>query len=178
MNAKPKQKRRLSLRARHLLREVLSGRHTTIKSAGKAAGYNGTDAYRTLRQLQGTISEIMDQVGLTDAHLVQNCLLPLLHATRTKHFQHKGKVRDVRKVADNDVRLRALEIALRIKGKYAPLAVEQPHKQAVEVIILDVPRPKRDIPPPTVIEIAKPAAALPGTNGNGHIGNGSSAGKV
>jgi len=52
-----------------------------------------------------------------------------------------------------------------------PPAVEQAHKHTVQVLVLDVPRPKRDIPPPTLIEIAKPE--LPPTNDNGHDGNGS-----
>jgi len=82
-----------------------------------------------------------------------------LHATRTKHFQYKGKVKDSREEAALEIGRDALDIALRIRGKYAPLAVEQAHKNTVRVIVLDIPRPKRDIPPPTMIEIAKPAAA-------------------
>jgi len=101
-----------------------------------------------------------------------------LHATRTKHFQHKGKVKDQREEAALEIRRDALDIALRIKGKYAPPAVEQAHKHTVQVIVVDMPRPKRDHPTPTMIELAKPAAALPGTNGNGHNGNGSNGGKV
>ena len=87
-------------------------------------------------------------------------------------------MKDSREEAALEIRRDALDIALRIRGKYAPLAVEQAHKNTVRVIVLDIPRPKRDIPPPTMIEIAKPAAALPDTNGNGRNGNGSSAGKV
>jgi hypothetical protein len=113
----------------------------------------GPAANRALKNLQGTISEIMDQAGFSDVYLVQNCLGPLLPATRTKHFQCKGKVKDRAEVADNDARLRALDIALRIKGKHAPLAVEQAHKHTVQVIVVDVPPPKRDVPPPTTIEI-------------------------
>jgi len=178
MDRKPNKKRRIPFQARRLVREVLSGKHKTIASAGQAAGYTGPGAYRALRNLQGTISEIMDQAGLSDAYLVQNCLHPLLHATRTKHFQHKGKVKDSRREPALEIRRDALDIALRIKGKYAPAAVEQAHKDTVEVIVLDIPRPKRDPPPPTVIEIAKPAAALPDTNGNRHNGNGSSGGEI
>jgi hypothetical protein len=174
MDRKPNKKRKIPFQARRLVREVLSGKHKTIKSAGEAAGYSGTDAHRALRNLQGTMSEILDAAGMTDAFLAQNCLKPLLRATTTKFFQYEGEVTDSRKVADNDARLRALDIALRIKGKYAPLAVEQAHKHAVQVLILDVPRPKRDIPPPTMIEIAK--RELP-PNGNGHNGNRSNGGQ-
>jgi hypothetical protein len=99
-----------------------------------------------------------------------------LHATRTKHFQYKGKVKDQREEAALEMRRDALDIVARIEGKYASPAVEQAHKHTVQVLVLDVPRPKRDIPPPTMIEIAKPE--LPPTNGNGHNGNGSNEGKV
>jgi len=129
-------------------------------------------------------------------YLVQNCLRPLLHATRTKHFQYKGKVRDSRKEPAFEIRRDALDIALRIKGKYAPAAVEQARKDTVEVIVLDVPRPKRDIPPPTMIEIARTAPSQnvlpqPGSSASQQPtnvlpiqdvlprnGNGSSGGKV
>jgi hypothetical protein len=138
---------------RRLLCEILSGNHKTIASAGQAAGYRGPGAYRALKNLRETISEIMDQ-AVSDAYVVQNCLRPLLHATQVKLGQYKGKFKDSVEVADNDARLRALDIALRIKGKYAPPAVEQPDKHTVKVLVLDCPRPKRDHPPPTVIEIA------------------------
>jgi hypothetical protein len=144
------------------------------KGSAISVGYSHTDAYRALANLQGTMSEILDQAGMTDAFLAQNCLKPLLNATQLKICQYKGKVKDVVEVADTDARIRALDIALRIKGKYAPLPVEQAHKHAVKVLILDVPRPKRDIPPPTMIGIAKPE--FPPTKGNGHNGNESSGG--
>ena len=181
MDRKPNKKRKIPFRARRLVREILSGKHKTIKSAGEAAGYAHKDAYRALSKLQGTMSEILDQAGMTDGFLAENCLRPLLHATQTKLGQHKGKFRDRVQVEDNDVRLRALDIALRIKGKYAPPPAEQAHKHAVQVLILDVPRPKRDIPPPTRIEIARPATDSANVakqqNVLPHNGNGSNAGK-
>ena len=157
MGPKPKRKRKLSFQQRRLLSEALSGRHKTIASAGEAAGYSGTAAHRALRNLQGTISEIMDQAGFSDAHLVQNCLGPLLNASHVKVFQHRGKIKYSKPLTNDDIRLRALDVALRIKGKYAPLAAEQSKKDTVEVLVLDCPRPKRDPPPPTVIELAQPA---------------------
>jgi len=168
MGRNPNKKKKIPFQARRLVRDVLSGKHKTLKDAGLAAVYHPDSVHRTLSTSAGTISEAMDAAGLTDANLVENCLSPLLNATQVKHFQHKGKVRDEREVADNDIRLRALDIALRIKGKYAPIAVEQAHKNTVKFIVLDIPRPKRDVPPPTVIEVAQ----LP-ENGNGHTkGNG------
>jgi hypothetical protein len=195
MGPKRKKKRAISFQGRRLMREILSGKHRTISSAGEAAGYSGTAAHRALKNLQGTMSEIMDQVGITDAYLVQNCLGPLLHATQTKHFQHKGKIKDTAEVADTDARIRALDIALRVKGKYAPIATETPHKNTVKVLILDCPRPKRDIPAPTVIELAQrgvgsnvlpqpdgkrreaPINVLPASNVLPRNGNGSDGGR-
>jgi hypothetical protein len=122
MERKPNRKRKIPFQARALAREVLSAKHKTLASAGKAAGYSGSAANRALANLQGTISDIMDQAGISDAYLVQNCLRPLLHATQVKLGHYKGKFKDSVEVADNDARLRALDIALRIKRKYAPLA--------------------------------------------------------
>ena len=93
MDRKPNKKRKIPFQARRLVREVLSGKHKTIASAGKAAGYSGSAANRALANLQGTMSEIMDAAGITDAHLVQNCIAPLLHATTKKLGQYKGKSR-------------------------------------------------------------------------------------
>ena len=106
---------------------------------------------------------------------VTNCLGPLSQANRTRYFHYKGRLKNQPTEAALEIRRDALDIALRIKGQYAPPAVEQAHKHTVQVLVLDVPRPKRDIPPPTMIEIAKPE--LPPTNGNEHNGNGSSGAK-
>jgi hypothetical protein len=154
MSRKGIKNKKIPFRARRLVREVLSGKHKSISSAGRAAGYSGNAAHRALSELQGTITEIMDQAGLTDVHLVEKCIKPLLQAKSVRFFQADGQILESRPFADHDTRLRALDVALRIKGKYAPLAVEQAHKHAVKVIILDAPRPKRDHPPPTMIEIA------------------------
>jgi hypothetical protein len=191
MAHKSNKPRRIPFKARRLIREVISGKHKSIKSAGEAAGYGkGNTAYRALAELQGTISEIMDSAGLTDRHLVEKCIKPLLHAKSVRFFQADGEILESRLFADHDTRIRALDIALRIKGKYTPLAVEQARKDTVEVIILDAPRPKRDIPPPTRIEIARTApsqnvlpqprssASQQPTNVLPHNGNGSNGGKV
>src|SRR5215510_2377673 len=91
--ARKPMKRKIPFRARRLIREVLSGNHKTIGSAGKAAGYScPSAAAHALQKLQGTIPELMDKLGLTDVGLLQNCLVPMLQATTTKHFQYKGKV--------------------------------------------------------------------------------------
>ena len=135
------------------------------KQAAIEAGYSpknaSQSAYQALSRIQGSVAEIMDECGLTDRALIENYLLPLLQADRTRYFHHKGRVKDKRTEAALEIRRDALDIALRIKGKYAPPAVEQANKHTVQVLVLDVPRPKRENPPPTMIELAKPVNVLP-----------------
>jgi hypothetical protein len=57
--------------------------------------------------------------------LIENELIPLLHATQIKVFQHHGKVKSAVEVADNVTRKDALDMAFRLQGAYAPLQVEQ-----------------------------------------------------
>jgi hypothetical protein len=67
-------------------------------------------------------------------------------AKLTKFFQHGGKVTGKRIVADNDTRLRALDMALRLRGSFAAANPKLTEAMGVKVIILDVPRPKRTVP--------------------------------
>ena len=66
---------------------------------------------------------------------------------------------DAVQMADNRARVDALDMAFRLLGMYAPTQVQQENKQPVKVIVLDVPRPKRPIPPPTMVTLAKPVQA-------------------
>jgi hypothetical protein len=87
----------------------------------------------------------------------------MLQATRTKWFHYKGKVKYRREEINWEICRDALDMALRIRADYAP-PVEQAHKHTVQVLVLDASlRPKRDILPPTTIEVAS-------NNGNGTNG--------
>jgi hypothetical protein len=61
--------------------------------------------------------------------------------------------KDSRKVEALEIRCNALDMAFRLEGSYAPLAVEQSHR-TVSCIILDAPRPPRP-------GIEKPQPCLP-----------------
>jgi hypothetical protein len=109
--------------------------------------------------------ELMDKHGLTAGALIEKYLVLLLNATRHRCYTHKGKVKTVVEEEALEIRRDALDMALRIRGAYAPPAVEPAHKHTVQVIVLDASlRPKRDIPPPTMIEV------MP-NNGNGSKGS-------
>jgi hypothetical protein len=98
----------------------------------------------------------MDKHGLSADALISKHLFPLLHATQTKICAHHGKVKSAVEVVDNRARLDALDIAARIHGMYAPVKLEETKKQTVSVIVLDVPRPKREVQPQTVVRLANP----------------------
>ena len=110
----------------------------------------------------------MDKHGLTADSLIENELIPLLHATQIKVFQHHGVAKSAVEVADNTTRRVALDMAFKLAGAYAPLEVKQETKRTVSCIVLDVPRPKRPIPPPTMVRLANPVnPAEPAAGGTG-----------
>jgi hypothetical protein len=114
--------------------------------AAREAGYSGKNlaqsGHQALKAIRLSMPELMDEIGLTERALIEKHLVPLLSATTTKYFQHHGRVKQKRQVADNDARLRALDVALRLRGSYAPKGPE-PADATVKVIVLDVPRPDR-----------------------------------
>jgi hypothetical protein len=121
-------------------------------------------AYQALDVIREHMPEVMDKHGLRADALIEKYLVPLLNATRHRCYTHKGKVKTVVEEEALEIRRDALHMALRIRGDYAPPPVEQAHKHTVQVLVLDSSlRPKRDFPPPTMIEIAP-------NNGNGTNG--------
>src|SRR5947199_97521 len=87
----------------------------TITEAARRAGYSDKNlaqsGHQALKAIRLRMPEVMDDLGLTDRHLIEKHLVPLLSATTTKFFQHEGRVRQSRRIADNDARLKALDIA-------------------------------------------------------------------
>jgi hypothetical protein len=168
-----KYKKQTSLTVVKLISGILAGK--TKKQAALDAGlsrknpkYASQAAHLALSRAIERTPDLMDKHGLTTDSLIENELIPLLHATQIKVFQHHGKVKSAVEVADNVTRKDALDMAFRLHGAYAPLQVEQQHKQTVSCIVLDVPRPKRDIPPPTMVRLAEPKGGNGKGNGNGN----------
>ena len=137
-----RKKKSLSPKQRALMRLLAQG--SDRKTAALLAGYSPKNpdqsAYQALKHLGNSFPELLDKHGLTDSHLIEKYLKPLLKARRTKHFAHNGKVRSVRHYADNDTRIAALDMTLRLKGNYAPTKTEANSKH-VDVIVVDIPRP-------------------------------------
>jgi hypothetical protein len=141
-NSKTKKKKSLSPKQKALMRLLAQG--SDRKTAALLAGYSPKNpdqsAYQALKHLGNSFPELLDKHGLTDSHLIQKHLKPLLKARRTKHFAHNGQVKSTRHYADHDTRLAALDMAFRLKGSFAPVK-SQNESRSVDVIVVDLPRP-------------------------------------
>src|SRR6266851_328808 len=123
--AKPRKanqaRRHLTPRQVALAKRLLDG--ATITDAARDAGYSGKNlaqsGHQALKAIRLNMTELLDEIGLTERALIEKHLVPLLSATTTKVFQHKGEVSETRKVSDNDARLKALDLAFRLRGSYA-----------------------------------------------------------
>jgi hypothetical protein len=130
-----------------LVKNLVDG--MTITEAARRAGYSkkcpGQSGYQALQNLKMKMPELLDRLGLSDVALIEKHLKPLLSARTTKFFQHGGKVTGKRIVADNDARLRALDMALRLRGSFASADPKLAKPAGVQVIVMDAPRPPRPV---------------------------------
>jgi hypothetical protein len=121
----------------------------TITAAARSAGYSrkcpGQSGYQALQNLKLRMPELLDRLGLSDVALIEKHLKPLLSARTTKFFQYRGKVTGKRLVLDNDARLRALELAFKLKGSFVEVNPKLAEDKDVRVIIMDAPRPPRPV---------------------------------
>jgi hypothetical protein len=121
----------------------------TITEAARSAGYSkrcpGQAGYQALQNLKLKMPELLDRLGLSEVVLIEKHLKPLLSAQTTKFFQHRGKVTGKRLVTDNEARLRALELAFKLKGSFVQENPKLAEDTGVKVIIMDAPRPPRPI---------------------------------
>jgi hypothetical protein len=140
----PSKERGLTQKERALVGSLAEGKNLTQSAlaAGYSSKHPGQSGWQALQNIRLKLPELLDQHGLTDSVLIEKHLKPLLLATETKFFQHKGKVTDTRVVPAHAIRLNALDMTLRLKGSYAPAQSEQATK-TVSCIVLDIPRPPR-----------------------------------
>jgi hypothetical protein len=133
--------------AKHLLES------DTITEAARRAGYSDKNlaqsGHQALKAIRLKMPELMDALGLSEKALIEKHLVPLLSATSTKFFQHEGRVTQKREVADNDARLKALDMAFKLRGscKAADSKLTEPEPVRHTTIVIDVPRPGRPVNP-------------------------------
>jgi len=105
--------RLLTPRQRIVLDKLLSGAGET--EACEAAGYTTKSPIATI---QSKLGNLMDRLGLTDEYLVKDKLIPLLNATETKAQLSGGTFVYSEPLTAHDIRLRALDMALKLKRAY------------------------------------------------------------
>ena len=143
----PRKQRALTQKQRALVRNLIEGKNLT--QSALAAGYSGKcpgqAGWQALESIRLKLPELLDQHGLTDQALIEKHLKRLLRANETRLFQHKGKITDSRRVPANAIRLKALDMAFRLRGSYAKRAEDTPEKRTVQVLVVDVPRPQKQL---------------------------------
>jgi hypothetical protein len=116
-------KQKLTLKQSKLIQELPNS--TSIAEAGEKAGYSDrTASNRALKSISERAPEVLERVGLSIEHVVNNCLRPLMDAKETKFFANAGIVLDQREVAANDIRIRAIEVWARLMGAYTAQKVQ------------------------------------------------------
>src|ERR1700733_369090 len=122
------------------------GRGKNISRSALEAGYSakhpGQSGWQALQNIRLKMPEILDKYGLTDEALIEKYLKPLLEAKEVQVCQSKGKVTGTRRVPANAIRLKALDLAFRLKGSYTAPSNEKSDEKGIEVIVVDLPRPQ------------------------------------
>jgi hypothetical protein len=100
-----------------------SNKSTFLKKSGAAiaAGYSSpsSSGSANYKYFKDKIAEWLDEVGLSETTLKIK-LATLLDAKETKFFAHQGVVVDEREVEALGLQLKALDMAFKVKGSYAP----------------------------------------------------------
>jgi hypothetical protein len=153
----------LTTRQRAFIKELSKGQ--SAKDAAIAAGYAPTYArqqgHQAINRIKKNCAELFDEAGITDRALIDKNILPALEARVTKAFNHPGKVIYSKPLPAHDIRLRATEMVLKLKGAYP--AAEQQHAN------VGVRRdPDGQDPPP---DRSKFIAAQENDNGNEPLGS-------
>jgi hypothetical protein len=113
----------------------------TAKAAALAAGYSKKNprqsGYQALQGLRNKMPAFMEKHGLSEDVLIDKYLLPALEAYETKFFQTGGRITDSRQVVAWTSRVKALDMALKIKGLYARTRKTESAAQHIKTILVD-----------------------------------------
>lgn len=128
---------RLTPRQRKAAKHLMNGMRPSdaIVKAGYSPKNPTQAANQVVKALKKKIPQIMDQQGLSDKRLVRKYLRPALDACNVKIVNELKKTDEGKEVETQrevpivnwDVRLRALDMAFKLKGSYAPTEIEQHH---------------------------------------------------
>jgi len=138
--------------------------YSQVQTAGMAAVIAGYSAkhpdqsgHQALQQIKAKAADVLDAHGLTADHLIENYLAPALNAQKPVFFTGQGE--PISFVLTNDwaARVRALDIAFKLRGDYATQEDILKDATSVRVIRIDVPRPQ----PPEVKNLSQGSGAKP-----------------
>ena len=116
-------------------------------NAARAAGYQcknersfSSIGHENLKKLEVHIVQWLDEAGLSEVAL-KTKLLKLLEARETKFFAYQGAVVTEKAVECLDIQIKALDMAFKARGMYAPEKKELsgPGGGPIETKLVDVP---------------------------------------
>ena len=166
-------KKGLTQRQRRFAEELVRGKHNSAGSAAVTAGYSSNNpdqsAYQALQGIKLKVPEMMDNAGISVAVLIQKHLVPKLTAKETKFFHHQGKI-ITRQVDALGTQMQALDTSFKLHGAYAAKDGDNAEQIGVKVIVVDIPRPRRDgvVMPDILAPVQGPADIAKFNDSNGH----------
>jgi len=120
-------------------------RTNSALAAGYKAGHSAyTMGERNYKKYTKEIATWLDEVGLSE-NALKTKLLNLLDAKETKFFADKGVVTDERTVEALSVQQKALDMAFKIKGSYAPEKQEHSLNDDMASLLETIAGATRDI---------------------------------
>ncbi len=139
----------------------------THSEAAVKAGYPVKNArqsaYQALQQMRGRVPDLMDQLGLSEEHLIDKHLRRHLNAKRILFFQKDGKVKSQRTVEALEIQSKAIDMGFLLHGSYAPRDPKEAAQFGVKVIVVDIPGPAREM-----INVTPKPNGTPPADNNGH----------
>jgi hypothetical protein len=97
--------------------------------------------HQVLKQIEKRAPEIMDKYGLTLDALIEKHLVSKLQAKEVKVFCNDGKIVESNPYDSHDIQLRALDMAFKLRGSYAPRDPVLAAQIGIKVVV--VPRELR-----------------------------------
>ena len=96
---------------------------------------------RNFTKVSDKISQWFDEAGLSE-NTLKIKLLSLLNAKKTKYFQHEGIVTDQREVEAIETQRRTLNMALKVRGMYAPEKCDHSGNLTIEIVKFGENKPR------------------------------------
>lgn len=148
-------KKKLTQKQRKLVENMARGmpQGKAAIEAGYAPKYACQAAYQALESIRKLMPEVLDRVGLTDEALIEKQLRPLLEATETKFFPYQKTIRrnidgrkctekvqviETREVVAWGPRIKALDMAFKLRGDYAPKQIDTEPDVNNEVRVINI----------------------------------------